>query len=123
MSLGNLIADLAALRAELRTQGASEQEIATQTERVVRHYWEPKVPHERFWPDHHLRAVCAYCDGTGLVLHRGVRNRLGLIVDEGEPCRCPLGMRFLKAPKSESDHTGAGKTPTKARPFSRLGRA
>lgn len=120
--LSALIPALCELRTELRSQGASQQEIDLQTERLVRHFWEPYAVDERFWPDWARRAVCQYCDGTGLVVHRHVTNRLGLPVDEGVPCRCGLGARFLKREPIEPDHTGAGKTPTKPRPFTRLGR-
>jgi hypothetical protein len=120
--LSNLVNDLCELRAELRKQGASAQELATQTEQLVRHYWQPHVVDERFWPDWATRHVCAYCDGTGLVVHRHITNRLGVTVDEGSPCRCPLGARFTKAPMSEADHAQAGKTPKPTKPWQRVGR-
>lgn len=121
MSLGQLIVDVAEVRDELRKQSATVEAIDAATERIVRHYWEPLVPPRRAWPPWMTIPLCAYCDGTGLVIHRHVRNRLGCFVNEGEPCRCPLGQRFLAGPTTAPDHTQAGKTP-KPKQLSRFGR-
>lgn len=121
MSLGKLIVDVAETRDELRRQGASVAAIDAATERIVRHYWEPLVPDRFTWPAWMLIPKCAYCDGTGLVIHRLVKNRLGCLVNEGQPCRCPLGTRFLAPVRPDSDHTQAGKT-SKPKTLSRFGR-
>lgn len=122
MSLGALVNDVAETRAELRRQGASQEAIDAATERLVRHHWEPLVPDQRFWPTALLTlGTCAYCDGTGLVIHRDVKNRLGHVVDEGVPCRCSRGARFLPPVPEGDDFQQAGKTP-KPKAMSRFGR-
>lgn len=117
--LSKLVAHVCEVRMELRSQDASETVIAQATERVVRDAWEPLVPDQRFWPVQHTLARCVYCDGTGLMLRFNVKNRLGLMVTEGEPCRCPKGARFIEKPKGTDDHTAAGKVQ---KPMTRFGR-
>lgn len=117
-TLGQLIRDLSDLRSELRELGNDAHSIELATERLVRERW-PKTD-ERFWPAHLTLARCAYCDGTGLVIHRNVKNRLGGVVDEGVPCRCPQGSKFLpKAVNPEADFQQAGKVQ---KPLKRFGR-
>jgi hypothetical protein len=119
MSLGSIIVAVCQMRQDMRGAGASELEIEKATERSVRASW-PTVD-ERMWPAWMTLARCAYCDGTGLVIHRNVKNRLGLIVDEGTPCRCPQGQKFLPKMKSEADFQEAGKVSKPKRNFSRFG--
>lgn len=121
MNLGRLVLDVYEVRTSLRMQGATEQDIEATTLRMVRERWEPLVPSERFWPAHHLAPKCGYCDGTGLMMARNVTNRLGIVVDEGAPCRCPKGARFEPKAVRNADHTAAGKTP-KQNTLSRFGR-
>lgn len=117
-TLGQLVRDLCDLRAELRSLGNDPASVELATERLVRDRW-PKVD-ERLWPVHLTLARCAYCDGTGLVIHRNLKNRLGVLVDEGTPCRCPLGSRFLpKAINPDADFQQAGKVQ---KPMKRFGR-
>lgn len=118
MSLGDIVAAIVELRADMRGAGATEPAIAQATERTVRASW-PSVD-ERLWPALMTLARCAYCDGTGLVIHRNVKNRLGVIVDEGTPCRCPLGNRFLPKVKSDADFAEAGKVK-KSKGFQKFG--
>lgn len=101
--------EVADMRRELRSSGATPEEIAAATEKMVRHYLEPLVPDERFWPVHLTLARCAYCNGTGLVIHRNVENKLKCTIDDGTPCRCPLGARFLPKIQEAGDHLQAGK--------------
>ena len=110
------------VRAECRAEGLSDEVIAARTEQVVRHYWAPFVASEDQWPGWAQAPRCAYCDGTGLVILLNVRDRLGQLVDEGRPCRCPKGIRFLPKTSRDEDHTHAGKTPKKARPWIQAGR-
>ena len=119
MSLGQIIAAICQMRVDMRSAGASELEITKATERSVRSSWPTKPEQE--WPAWMTLARCAYCDGTGLVIHRNVTNKLGLIVDEGTPCRCPHGQKFLPKVKSETDFQQAGKVSKPKRSFSRFG--
>lgn len=121
--LSKLVAHVCEARAELRAQGASDRVLAEATERLVRDAWAPLVRPEQEWPGWLSAPRCAYCDGTGLTVRRGVTNRLGVVVDEGEPCRCPLGARFLPKLQTEVDHTAAGKTPKpQTKSWARVGR-
>lgn len=101
--------DVAAARSEWRTDGLNPAQIEDATERLVRDKLRDFVPDERFWPVQYTLPRCAYCDGCGLVLRRNVRNKLGLMVDVGEPCRCPKGMRFYPKESRHDDYTSAGK--------------
>lgn len=121
MRLKKMAIELYEVRAELRLQGASEAAIRTASEDMVRTAWEPLVPPEKDWPGYFRVPRCAYCDGTGLVLRFNVRNRLGVDVTEGSPCRCPLGVRFLPKPKDQ-DFTDAGKSVQKPRTWTQAGR-
>ncbi len=118
MSLGSIVHSIAVLRADMRERAASPAEIEAATERVVRANW--PVKDEREWPVWMTLARCAYCDGTGLVIHRGVRNRLGVVVDEGTPCRCALGVKFSPKPQTSEDFESASKTK-RSKPMKRFG--
>lgn len=111
-ALWKLFPQLGDTRAEWRAQGCSEAEIAANTERLVRHELEALVPPEAEWPEALRRPRCAWCQGTGLVLHFRVRDRLGIVTTQGTPCRCTQGVRYLpKAAAAAEDFTAAGKTP------------
>jgi len=116
-----LFGPVADARAAWRADGMNEREIAKATERMVRHHLDPLTAPLEQWPEWMLRGRCAYCDGTGLVIHKGVTNRLRIEVDEGFPCSCPLGARFIDRQPPTPDHTQAGKV-TKPKVFSRFGR-
>lgn len=119
LKLSQLVNAVYQTRAELRASGADDRAVDLATEKLVRAYWGPLVPDERDWPGWFSAPRCAYCDGTGLVIRRVV-NRLRILVDEGVPCRCPKGARFLPPIPREDDHISAGKTPKKS--WSRAGR-
>lgn len=120
MSLGDIINAVFELRSDMRAAGATTAEIEKATERSVRSAW-PSTPIDE-WPGWAQALRCAYCDGTGLVIHRNVKNRLGVLVDEGTPCRCPLGAKFLPPAPKDDDFQEAGKTTKPKRGFSRFGR-
>lgn len=120
--LERLVAQVCEVREELRRQEATPVVIEAATERLVRDAWEPLVPPASSWPWFHSLPRCARCDGTGLEILRDVRNRLGVVVDEGRPCHCPRGVRFMPKLETEADHTQAGKTSKPARSWSRAGR-
>lgn len=114
-----IFADVGDMRTEMRGSGHNQPEIDAATERMVRHHLEPEVPPLVEWPAWLDVPRCAYCDGTGLILRRVV-NRLGYLVDQGTPCKCAKGARFLSKQTASQDYTDAGKMPKKAP--SRFGR-
>lgn len=95
------------LRIEMREQGASEQDCRLAMEKILRANW-PSPP-ESNWPYWARLPRCLHCNGYGLVI-RVVVNRLGCTVEEGTPCSCQQGARYLDKPKAEADFTAAGKT-------------
>ena len=120
MRLTQMLADVVELRDVLRSQGASRAAIQTATENIVRDAWEPLTRPIHEWPGYYQTPTCAYCDGTGLVMRFHVRNRLGVDVTEGEPCRCPRGARFQPPNNAPESYTSAGKMP-KPKQLSRFG--
>ena len=105
------------LRQQMREDGATEAECARALEKIIRANW--PVTDEKDWPYFHRLPRCIKCDGYGLVI-RTVTNRLGCVVEEGTPCTCQAGTRYLERPKSEADFTAAGKTASaKPKGFSR----
>ena len=95
------------LRHEMRENGASEAECTKAIENILRANW--PVPPESEWPWHARLPRCMHCNGYGLVI-RTVVNRLKCTVEEGTPCTCQAGARYLEKPKQEADFTAAGKT-------------
>lgn len=121
-TLPEAIEEALKLRDQMRDDGVSEADLAAGFERVVRDVW----PFTREW--HYL---CEQCNDTGLVIYvcrPGARcNGLSTRVDGpretagkyrrlcalhpdsdytheyGEPCYCPKGDRFKRAPKPEQD--------------------
>jgi hypothetical protein len=104
------------MRAAMKAQGASEQSCTEAMARSLKAAW-PWRP-ESEWPYFHRLPRCIHCDGYGLVI-RTVINRLGCRVDEGTPCTCREGARYLEKPKAEQDFTQAGKV---SKPMTRMGR-
>ncbi len=104
------------LRREMRESGSTPAECDRALEKILRANWPVRLLEE--WPEKYLRPVCLACDGTGLII-RTVVNRLGLTVDEGTPCRCIAGDKFLKKSTPDKDFTQAGKEPTKPKGFRR----
>lgn len=95
------------LRYEMKEQGSSERDCALAMEKILRANW--PVPPEEEWPWHARLPRCMHCNGYGLVM-RTVVNRLKCTVEEGTPCSCQQGARYLEKPKAEADFTAAGKT-------------
>jgi len=110
-TLYKVFPEVSELRQTMRAEGRTEPEITAATEQMVRHHLEPHVPPMHTWPEHLVLAKCAYCDGTGLVIHRNVVDRNGVLIDQGNPCRCPKGDKFLPQTPKQADHRQAGKTP------------
>lgn len=109
------------MRAEMRADGATDEECRVALEKILRANW-PTLTPERDWPYWARVPRCIHCDGYGLVIRR-VMNRLRLMVDEATPCTCHLGARYIQKPKSEQDFTEAGKTAKpKPQGFQRMGR-
>jgi len=104
------------LRREMRERGATETECRTAVERILRANW--PVPPEHEWPWHTRLPRCMHCNGYGLVI-RTVVNRLKCTVEEGTPCTCQQGARYLDKPKMDADFTAAGKAPAKPKGFTR----
>lgn len=103
------------LRHEMRANGASEADCTRAIEKILRANW--PVTSELDWPWHARLPRCIHCNGYGLVM-RTVVNRLHCTVEEGTPCTCQQGARYLDKPKAEADFTAAGKT-AKPKGFSR----
>lgn len=95
------------MRAEMRTQGATDTQVAAALEKTLRAAL-TAVP-EAEWPYWARVPRCMHCDGYGLVMRR-VENRLRLMVDEGTPCTCMAGAKFFPKSPADADFTEAGKT-------------
>lgn len=111
-------------RDTLKAQGVSGKDLDKGLEAVLREVW-PKGqgdPNDPRW------ALCAECNGYGLVMHDCPgdatcgRYQTHAPHDYGTPCWCDKGRRFREKPKPEaSEFTDAGKTPKRSGP-SRFGR-
>ena len=110
-NLGELINEIAELRADFRAQEATPDVIAQATERLVRDRW----PFTREW-----KYLCQRCSDTGLVV-ADVLNRLGVVVSEGTPCSCDRGRRFIPS-NTETNYAEAGKSVKAPKQWTRAGR-
>jgi hypothetical protein len=70
------------------------------------------------WPGWAQTPRCGSCRGSGLLIQT-VKNRLGILVDEGRPCHCQTGNRYRKKAPVAADFTAAGKTMPKPKGFQR----
>jgi hypothetical protein len=98
-TLGKIVMEASAAYHEQIAAGVDRATAIDGLERTIRDHW----PYSREW-----KYLCPRCDDTGLVL-RTVTNRLGCVVDEGHPCSCALGARFIPKPKRSDDFTAATK--------------
>jgi hypothetical protein len=112
--LGQTIREALQLRAKMRTDGASEQELAEGFERTVRSAW----PFTREW-----KYLCQNCDDTGGEIRRCSGTDGSCRRDDPHaaheflvPCWCSRGKRFRETPKEQTDATAATKRtrPTRA---------
>jgi hypothetical protein len=113
--LANAFKQAMTLREQMREDGATEAQCAVALEKIIRANW-PIRP-ESEWPEQYRQPRCGACDGYGLVI-KSVVNRLGVQVEEGTPCSCYAGLKFLDKSKADQDFTQAGKT-SKPKGFTR----
>jgi hypothetical protein len=117
-SLGQMVAAIIDMRAELRANGADEHAVSVATERSIRLAW----PSVREW-----KYLCHTCDDYGLEMgfcpgdRTCGRDKQHLPHEFGRPCWCSAGAKFRKREVNpDVDHLEAGKTP-KPKRFTRFG--